>query len=81
MASQGRGHREGERSNNRRPSAFDQQAFIEDIVVATATIVQSSDMAATLHMLVQLGAKEGQVTSRRSRHTILQPSREKGTRW
>ena len=31
-----------------------------------------------LHRLVQLEAREGQVTSRGSRHTILQPSREGG---
>ena len=34
-----------------------------------------------LHRLVQLGAREGQVTSRGSRHTILQPLGEEGNRW
>ena len=34
-----------------------------------------------LHMLVQLWAKEGRVTSKGLRHIILQPSREEGNRW
>ena len=34
-----------------------------------------------LHRLVQLEAGEGQVTSRGSRHIILQSLREEGTRW
>ena len=38
----GRGRRGGGWNNNQPPTAFDQQAFIEAIGVATATIAQSS---------------------------------------
>ena len=48
MASQGRGRRGGGRSNNPRPPDFDQQAFIEAIGVATATIAQVSVVATIL---------------------------------
>ena len=48
MASQGRGRRGGGLSNNPRPPAFDQQAFIEAIGVATATVAQASSVATIL---------------------------------
>ena len=53
MASRGRGSRVrgrqgGKRSNNPLPPAFDQQAFMEAISAATATIAQASATAATI---------------------------------
>ena len=42
MASRGRGCRGSGRNNNQLPPAFDQQAFIEAIGVAVATIAQAS---------------------------------------
>ena len=42
MASRGRERRGDGRSNNQPPPAFDQQAFIEAIGVAVATIAQAS---------------------------------------
>ena len=54
---------------------------MEAIGTMIATIARASAMAALLHMLVQPWAREGQVTSRDSRHTIFQPSREEGTQW
>ena len=48
MASRGRGRRGGGRSNNPLPPAFDQQAFIEAIGAATATIAQESAMVTTI---------------------------------
>ena len=49
------------------------------IGVATATIAHATNVAAPLHRLVQLEAREGQVTSKGSRYTILQSSGEEGT--
>ena len=48
MENPGRGHRGGGCNNNPLPPAFDQQAFIEAIGVATATIAQASVVAATI---------------------------------
>ena len=48
MTSRGRGRRGGGQSNNPRPSAFDQQAFIEAIGAVTATIAQVTPVAATI---------------------------------
>ena len=73
MTNRGRGRRGGGRSNNPRPSAFDQQAFIEVISVMTATIAHAIVMAATIAQASAIQSQEGQVTSRGSRHTILQP--------
>ena len=42
MASLGRRHRGGGQGNNQPPLAFDQQAFMEAIGTATATIAQAS---------------------------------------
>ena len=46
--SRGRGRRGGGRSNNPLPLAFDQQAFMEAIGAATATIAEASVKAATI---------------------------------
>ena len=46
--SQGRGRRGGGRSNNPLPPTFDQQAFMEAIGVAIATIAQASVAVATI---------------------------------
>ena len=46
MASKGRGRRVSGRNNNPPPPAFDQQAFMEAISVATATIAQARASAA-----------------------------------
>ena len=48
MESRGRGHRGGGWGNNRMLLAFDQQAFMEAIGAATATIAQASVVAATI---------------------------------
>ena len=48
MASRGRGRRGGGWSNNQPPLAFDQQAFMEAISAATATIAQASVVATTI---------------------------------
>ena len=48
MASRGRGRLGSGRSNSPRPSALDQQVFIETIGSATATIAQVSVVAATI---------------------------------
>ena len=42
MASRERGHRGSGRGNNQPPPTFDQQAFMEAISAATATIAQAS---------------------------------------
>ena len=47
MASRGRERRGSGRSNNPRPPAFDQQAFIETISAVTATIAHAIAVAAT----------------------------------
>ena len=57
MASRGRGHRGGGRSNNQPPPAFDQQAFLEAISAASAIIAQASVVAATF---ARTSATEGQ---------------------
>ena len=57
MSSRGRGRRGGGRGNNRMPPAFNQEAFIEAIGGATATIAQMSDAAATI---AQASATVGQ---------------------
>ena len=57
MASQGRGRRGGGRGNNQPPSAFDQQAFIKVISVATATTMHASVVATTI---AQASANVGQ---------------------
>ena len=72
------------------PPAFDQQAFMEAIGAATATIAQASAMVATIaHAGTTAGQERGgggggggggQVTSKGLRHTILQHSWEEGTR-
>ena len=48
MASQGRGGRGSGRGNNQPPPAFDQQAFMEAISVAIATIAHASVVATTI---------------------------------
>ena len=48
MAIRGRGRRCGGRSNNPLPPAFDQQAFMEAIDVATTTIAQANAADATI---------------------------------
>ena len=48
MANRVRGHRGGGRNNNPVPPAFDQQAFIEAIGTAIATIAHASAVAATI---------------------------------
>ena len=53
MANRGRGRRGGERNNNPLPSAFDQQAFIEAIGTAIATIAYASAMTATIAIVSQ----------------------------
>ena len=55
--SRGRGRRGGGRSNNPLPQAFDQQAFMEAIGVATATIAQANAAATTI---AQASATAGQ---------------------
>lgn len=55
MANRGRGRR-GYGWNNQSPPAFDQQAFIEAIGEAAATIAQTSAAAATI---AQTGANVG----------------------
>ena len=57
MASRGRGRRGGGRGNNQPPPAFDQQAFMEAICAATATIAQASVVATTI---AQASANVGQ---------------------
>ena len=57
MASQERGHRGGGWSNNPRPPAFDQQAFIEAIGAAAATIAQASVVAATIAQASATGSQ------------------------
>ena len=57
MANRGRGRQGGGRNNNPLPSAFDQRAFIEAISAATATIAQTSVVAATI---AQASATMGQ---------------------
>ena len=42
MAGRGRGHQGGGQGDNQLPPAIDQQAFMEAISVATATIAQAS---------------------------------------
>ena len=59
MASRGRGRRGGGRSNKPRPLAFDQQAFIEAIGVATATIAHASVVAATIAQASAIGIQGG----------------------
>ena len=70
MDNRGRGCRDSGHGNNHLLSASDQQAFMEAISVAIATNAQASAM------LIQ----EGQVTSRDSKHIILIPLGEEGTR-
>ena len=48
MEGRGRGHRGGGQGNNPPPLAFDQQAFMEAIGTATATITRASAVAATI---------------------------------
>ena len=48
MASRERGRRGGGRGNDQPPSAFDQQALMEAISTATATIVQASVVATNI---------------------------------
>ena len=48
MSSRGRGRRDSGRSNNPLPLAFNQQAFIEAIGAATATIAHASVVVATI---------------------------------
>ena len=57
MASWGRGHRGGGQGNNQPPRAFDQQAFLEVISIATAIIAQASVVVATF---ARTSATEGQ---------------------
>ena len=57
MASRGRGRRGGGQGNNQMPSTFDQQAFMEAIGTAIATIAQASAMATTI---AQASATVGQ---------------------
>ena len=57
MASRGRGRRGGGRGNNQPPPAFDQQAFMEAISAAAATIVQTNVVATTI---AQASANVGQ---------------------
>ena len=57
MASRGRGHRGGGRSNNLPSLTFDQQAFMESIGDAAATIAQASVVATTI---AQASATVGQ---------------------
>ena len=57
MASRGRGRRGDGRGNNQPPPVFDQQAFIEAISAATATIAQASIVATTI---AQASANVGQ---------------------
>ena len=57
MASRGRGRRGDGQGNNQPPPAFDQQAFMEVISAATATIVQVSIVATTI---AQASANVGQ---------------------
>ena len=59
MASQGRGHRGGVQSNNPRPLAFDQQAFIEAIGATIATIAQASAVVATIAHASATGGQGG----------------------
>ena len=48
MANLGRGRRGGGRDNNQLPPAFDQQAIIKAIGIATATIAQASATTVTI---------------------------------
>ena len=57
MASRGRGCRGGGRNNNQPPLTFDQQAFMEAIGAAIATITQASVVATTI---AQASATMGQ---------------------
>ena len=57
MASRGRLHRGGGPGNNQPPPSFDQQAFMEAIGTATATIAQASAVTATI---AQASATVGQ---------------------
>ena len=57
MASRERGCRGGGRGNNQPPPAFDQQAFMEAISAATATIAQAGGVATTI---AQANANIGQ---------------------
>ena len=66
MASQGRGHRGGGRSNNPRPLAFDQKVFIEAISVVTATIAQASVVATTLAQVSAVVTTLAQASATRS---------------
>ena len=59
MASRGRGRRGSGRSNNPRPLAFDQQAFIEAIGATTATIAHATAMAATIAQASSTGSQGG----------------------
>ena len=57
MFGRGKGRRGSGRSNNQPPPAFDQQAFMEAIGVATATIAHASIVATTIK---QVSANVGQ---------------------
>ena len=57
MPSRGRGRGGGGRGNNRMPSAFDQQVFMEAISVVTSITAQASVVATTFE---RTNATEGQ---------------------
>ena len=59
MASRGRGRRGIGQSNNPRPPAFDQQAFIEAIGDATDTIAQATAVVATITQASATGSQGG----------------------
>ena len=59
MASRGRGHRGGGRSNNPRLLTFDQQAFIEALGAAIATIAQATIVATTIAQASATGSQGG----------------------
>ena len=59
MASRGRGHKGGGWGNNQPPPAFDHQAFIEAISVATATLMQTGVIVVTIAQTCPIGNQGG----------------------
>ena len=78
MASRGRGRCGDGRSNNPLPPAFDQQAFMEAIGVATATISQASAAAATIAQASATTGQGGLSNLQRFKAHILRPLGEEG---